>query len=89
MENSRKKTEGTKLHEEMTTALKLFDTTLKEWSAGLVKPNGEVGVTSTAVIRCAKGQETIEWILREIHGLITEARKTFPGYYSYHSSEVV
>ena len=89
MENPHKMPETSNLHDELSTALKLFDITLKDWATKLVKPTGGVGVSSTAVIRCAKGQENIEWISKEIHKLITQARNTFPEYYKYHSSEVV
>ena len=75
------------IHEPFSTALKLFNITLKEWSKNRIKPDGALGVHPSMVIRCAKGREDSEWLRTDIEQLIEKAHETFPDFYAYHNKE--
>lgn len=78
----------TDLHTQLKTALKLLDMELKEFAAGLAKPDGTRGISHTAVIRVAKEYDNTQWIKEEIHALINKAHRLFPDYYEYHLEKV-
>jgi len=72
------------IHDELKVALHLYKYTLKDWAATLKKPDGSVGVSSTAVILNAQGREETPWLRSEIENLISKAQTTFPDFYDFH-----
>ena len=72
------------IHEDLKVALQLYKLTLKDWAATLKKPDGTVGVSSTAVILNAQGREDTPWLRGEIEHLISKAQTTFPDFYDFH-----
>jgi len=72
------------IHDELKVALQLYKYTLKDWAATLKKPDGSVGVSSTAVILNSQGREETPWIRSEIENLISKAQTTFPDFYDFH-----
>ena len=68
-------------HDDFKTALRLFNTSIAEFSRNLIRPDGTKGVSRTAVTRVSQGHEEIEWIAIEIDRVINKARNAFPEYY--------
>jgi len=74
------------VHDDLKIALKLLDLRLVDFAVSLKRPDGNIGISHTAVIRVAKGQDETMWIRQEIMALIRKAHRLFPEYYKYHSS---
>lgn len=76
-------------HKELKEALRLFNETITGFANNLVKPNGSIGITRTAVILVAQGKSETEWIQQAIESKIQEAKEAFPGYYKNKSKAEV
>ena len=70
-----------KLHQELKTALMLQGSSISEFAKKLMKPDGTVGVSHTAVIRVAQNREQTGWIRHEIDSIIRKSRQQFPEYW--------
>ena len=69
------------IHAELKTALSLEGISLSAFAKNIKKPNGDVGITHTALIRVAQHHEDTPWIRRLIKNLIQESRSTYPEYW--------
>jgi len=69
------------IHADLKTALSLDGISLSAFAKNIKKPNGEVGITHTALIRVAQHHEDTPWIRGLIKNLIKESRSTYPEYW--------
>lgn len=69
------------LHQELKTALMLKGLNLSRFARGLIKPNGETGISHTALIRVAQHHEDTEWIRKKIKETIRESKSEHPEYW--------
>lgn len=68
-------------HAELKTAVKILKTSISEFARTLTKPDGTTGISHTAVIRVATGQDDTEWIGNKIDELIAKAKAENPEYF--------
>lgn len=68
-------------HAELKTALSLEGTTLSGFAKNLKKPNGQVGISHTALIRVAQHHEDTPWIRTLIKDVIKKSRLTYPEFW--------
>jgi len=68
-------------HADLKTALSLEGTTLSGFAKNLRKPNGQVGISHTALIRVAQHHEDTPWIRTLIKDFIRKSRLTYPEYW--------
>lgn len=71
-----------KLHTQLKTALRLEGISLSHFAKNLIKPNGNVGVSHTAVIRVAQNREQTPWLRHEIETTIRNSKQEFPEYWT-------
>lgn len=69
------------IHADLKTALSLDGISLLAFAKQIRKPNGDVGITHTALIRVAQHHEDTPWIRTLIKNLIKESRSTYPEYW--------
>lgn len=69
------------LHRELKTALMLKGLNLSRFAKGLIRPNGETGISHTALIRVAQHHENTPWILAAIKEEIRNSKSNFPEYW--------
>jgi hypothetical protein len=69
------------IHSDLKTALRLKGISLSCFAKKLTKPNGDKGITHTALIRVAQDHETTPWIRTAIEEVIRDSKATFPEYW--------
>lgn len=69
------------IHSDLKTALRLKGISLSGFAKKLKKPNGETGITHTALIRVAQHHEDTPWIRTAIKEVIRESKSSFPEYW--------
>ena len=72
------------LHEELKIALMLKGSNISKFAKELIKPDGDIGVSHTAVIRVAQSFEKTPWIRHEIETIIRNSKTKFPEYWKQH-----
>jgi len=70
------------LHLQLKTALMLQGMSISQFSKRLIKPNGKVGVSHTAVIRVAQNREQTPWLRHEIELTVRRSKQQFPEYWN-------
>ncbi len=68
-------------HAEFKTALLLEGKTLSGFAKNLRKPNGQVGISHTALIRVAQHHENTPWIRTLIKDVIKKSKLTYPEFW--------
>lgn len=69
-------------HAELKTALSLEGITLSGFAKSLRKPNGQIGISHTALIRVAQHHEDTPWIRTLIKDFIKNSRVTYPEFWN-------
>jgi hypothetical protein len=70
------------LHQNLKTALMLQGISISKFAKSLIKPDGRVGVSHTAVIRVAQNREQTPWLRHEIEATVRTSRQQFPEYWN-------
>lgn len=70
------------LHLHLKTALMLQGVSISQFAKTLIKPNGKVGVSHTAVIRVAQNREQTPWLRHEIELTVRRSKQQFPEYWN-------
>ena len=70
------------IHSDLKTALNLMGESLSGFARNLKKPNGETGISHTALIRVAQDHESTPWIREVIKKVIKESKSNFPEYWN-------
>jgi len=55
---------------------------LLHFAKTLIKPDGRVGVSHTAVIRVAQNREQTAWLRHEIESTVRNSKQQFPEYWT-------
>ena len=70
------------LHTQLKTALRLEGISLSHFAKTLIKPDGRIGVSHTAVIRVAQNREQTPWLRHEIESTVRSSKQQFPEYWT-------
>ena len=68
-------------HADLKTALLLEGKTLSGFAKSLTKPNGQIGISHTALIRVAQRHEDTPWIRTLINDVIKKSKSTHPEFW--------
>lgn len=68
-------------HSQLKAALMLKGSGVVKFAHNLKKPDGDVGVSHTIVIRVAQGHDEVSWIDEAIEREIAESKKNYPEYW--------
>lgn len=70
------------LHVQLKTALRLKGISISQFAKSLIKPDGRIGVSHTAVIRVAQNREQTPWLRHEIESTVRSSKQQFPEYWN-------
>jgi hypothetical protein len=77
------------IHNDLKIALRLQGVTIRAWGKSLKKPDGSVGISHTAVIRVARGDDKTSWIRTAIESLIDRTKLEYPAAFERQSHSMM